>query len=248
MATSKSCIILYSTFYLVTLALLGACASIPIHQPVIAEETRLLMLPDLSPTILVLTQGIQSTEVTPSRTLSISQTPSPGCNSISGNVLTVSIPSIPVKGELKFHLYLPPCYEQDTSQRYPVLYLIHGQSFNDDQWVRLGAPQAADELIAAGMPPFIIVMPFDKYHYRQPATDPFDEAGDRGINSLCRLNLSHHPRAHLARHGRALTRGRLGTAFRVELPRTVWSIWRTFTGHPRRRWAPYQPPAGCNLS
>jgi enterochelin esterase-like enzyme len=81
-----------------------------------------------------------------------------------------------MNGELKFHLYLPPCYEQDTARHYPVLYLIHGQSFNDDQWVRLGATKAANELIAAGMPPFIIVMPFDKYHYRQPATDPFDEA------------------------------------------------------------------------
>jgi enterochelin esterase-like enzyme len=100
----------------------------------------------------------------------------PDCLLKNGQVLSSSIPSIQLKGELKFHLYLPPCYEQDTSRRYPVLYLIHGQSFNDDQWVRLGAPQAADELIAAGMPPFIIVMPFDKYHYRQPATDPFDEA------------------------------------------------------------------------
>jgi len=100
----------------------------------------------------------------------------PDCLFQDGQVLSTGMPSTHMNGELKFHLYLPPCYEQDTARHYPVLYLIHGQSFSDDQWVRLGATKAADELIAAGMPPFIIVMPFDKYHYRQPATDPFDEA------------------------------------------------------------------------
>jgi enterochelin esterase-like enzyme len=103
-------------------------------------------------------------------------TDEPDCLMQGGQVMGTSIPSRHMNGELKFHLYLPPCYDQDATRRYPVLYLIHGQSFNDDQWVRLGAPPAADQLIASGMPPFIIVMPYDKYHYRQPATDPFDEA------------------------------------------------------------------------
>ena len=38
-----------------------------------------------------------------------------------------------------FLIYLPPCYDQKTNQRYPVLYLLHGQTYIDDQWVRLGA-------------------------------------------------------------------------------------------------------------
>lgn len=100
----------------------------------------------------------------------------PECLLLAGQILSDSIPSTHMNGELKFQIYLPPCYDQNTVQRYPVLYLVHGQSFNEDQWVRLGAPEAADEQIAAGMPPFIMVMPFDKYHYRQPEADPFDEA------------------------------------------------------------------------
>jgi enterochelin esterase-like enzyme len=103
-------------------------------------------------------------------------TDEPDCLILGGQVKAAHIPSINMKNDFSFHVYLPPCYEEDTAQRYPVLYLIHGQSFNDDQWVRLGAPLAADKLIGDGMPPFIIVMPFDKYHYRQPAADPFDEA------------------------------------------------------------------------
>jgi S-formylglutathione hydrolase FrmB len=79
-------------------------------------------------------------------------------------------------GRLQFRIYLPPCYDADTSQTYPSLYLIHGQTFNDDQWERIGAPAAADRLIATdAVPPFIIVMPYDRSS-AQPWEDPFDEA------------------------------------------------------------------------
>lgn len=77
---------------------------------------------------------------------------------------------------LRFSIYLPPCFGADPSRTYPVLYLFHGQTFNDDQWLRIGAPAGADRLIAAGdAPPFIMVMPFDKSS-AQPWQDPFDQA------------------------------------------------------------------------
>ena len=113
---------------------------------------------------------------TPTQSARPAFTDEPDCLTLGGQVIATHIPSINMKSDFSFHVYLPPCYEEDTARRYPVLYLIHGQSFNDDQWVRLGAPLAADKLIGDGMPPFIIVMPFDKYHYRQPAADPFDES------------------------------------------------------------------------
>ena len=79
--------------------------------------------------------------------------------------------------ELAFRVYTPPCYQEHADERYPVLYLIHGQTYNDDQWDRLGADETADELIAAGIsPPFLIVMPADASHYTQPAANGFDEA------------------------------------------------------------------------
>lgn len=68
-----------------------------------------------------------------------------------------------------FLIYLPPCYSELTDQRYPVLYLLHGQTFTQDQWVRLGVPQIADQLIHSGETvPFIIVFPDDRYWYAQP--------------------------------------------------------------------------------
>lgn len=69
----------------------------------------------------------------------------------------------------EFLVYLPPCYSELTDLRYPVLYLLHGQTYTQDQWVRLGAPQIADRLIHSGeSPPFIMVFPDDRYWYAQP--------------------------------------------------------------------------------
>jgi enterochelin esterase-like enzyme len=63
-----------------------------------------------------------------------------------------------------FRIYLPPCYDEKTNQRYPVLYLLHGQTYTDDQWIRLGAVNVIDQLILSGQStPFIIVFPDDHY-------------------------------------------------------------------------------------
>jgi enterochelin esterase-like enzyme len=63
-----------------------------------------------------------------------------------------------------FIIYLPPCYDQFPDRHYPVLYLLNGQTYTADQWVRLGVPAVADELIHAGhAEPFIIVFPDDRY-------------------------------------------------------------------------------------
>ncbi len=64
----------------------------------------------------------------------------------------------------KFIIYLPSCYESFAGERFPVLYLLNGQTYNEDQWVRLGAPVIADQLIYANQsPPFIMVFPDDPY-------------------------------------------------------------------------------------
>ena len=64
----------------------------------------------------------------------------------------------------EFRVYLPPCYDEEPDMHYPVLYLLHGQTYTDDQWVRLGAARVMDELIHSGKAqPFIIVFPDDRY-------------------------------------------------------------------------------------
>lgn len=90
-------------------------------------------------------------------------------------VRALAIHSEAVQGTLHFNLYLPPCY--DPGAAYPVLYLLHGQTYAQDQWVRLGAPDAADTLIAAGeAPPFLIVMPQEPDTLANPFDTGFEQA------------------------------------------------------------------------
>jgi enterochelin esterase-like enzyme len=97
---------------------------------------------------------------TPTALPTTTPTPIPVCTEMRGRFEFQEIQTTLMTHPLSFRVYLPPCYDFDESTRYPVLYFLHGQSFNDDQWDRLGADEALDELIADGeVQPFIIVMP-----------------------------------------------------------------------------------------
>ena len=108
----------------------------------------------------------------------------------------------------QFLIYLPPCYSAETDQRYPVLYLLHGQTYIDDQWVRLGVPQIANQLILSGqVPPFIVVFPDDRY-WNLPTEAGF---GDRVVNLVIPYVDSNYrtlaDRAHRAIGGLSLGGG-----------------------------------------
>jgi len=106
-----------------------------------------------------------------------SLTPTPlACWSQPGRMELGSLPTDLLRLPLEYRVYLPPCYDEPPERRYPVLYMIHGQSYNDDQWDRLGIDEAASRLIAAGeLPPFLIVLPRDR-HWGQPSEDLFGQA------------------------------------------------------------------------
>lgn len=58
-------------------------------------------------------------------------------------------------------VYTPPQYEDNTSDRYPVLYLLHGSGGDENAWTEAGrAAQILDNLMAQGrIAPMIVVMP-----------------------------------------------------------------------------------------
>jgi enterochelin esterase-like enzyme len=97
------------------------------------------------------------------------------CASDKGRIEIGSLRSKLLPLPMEYRVYLPPCYAEEVGRRYPVLYMIHGQNYNDDQWDRLGADETADRLISAGeTPPFIIVMPRDR-NWDQPTVDKFGQ-------------------------------------------------------------------------
>lgn len=98
----------------------------------------------------------------------------PGCLTHPGTRQSITVEDPRLPHPMRVIVYTPPCYAQ-TSDRYPVLYLLHGLGYTEDQWPRLGIADTADTLIASGeIVPFIIVMPFN-YGSAPPASDPFDD-------------------------------------------------------------------------
>ena len=78
-----------------------------------------------------------------------------------GSVQAVWYPSPTLKmASRRMMVYTPPGYETST-QKYPVLYLLHGGGGDEDAWLTMGrANIIMDNLIAAGKAkPMIVVMP-----------------------------------------------------------------------------------------
>jgi enterochelin esterase-like enzyme len=63
----------------------------------------------------------------------------------------------PVEG---YNVYTPPCYDRDTTRKYPVIYLLHGANKDENEWVSNGLTTTATQLVDDGeIPPVIIVLP-----------------------------------------------------------------------------------------
>ena len=76
---------------------------------------------------------------------------------------------------MDYHVLLPPCYAEQPGQRYPVLYLLHGQNFTQDQWLDLGIAKHAERLMRSGdIPAYLIVLPFD-HSFKQPREYKFEQ-------------------------------------------------------------------------
>jgi len=117
--------------------------------------------PTLAPTLIPLTPTPKPTPTPTPPTESPTPTPLT-CLTQPGRVDEGALDS--TNPAQQYLIYLPPCYDEKTDQRYPVLYLLHGQTYTDDQWIRLGAAGILDKLILSGeSQPFIIVFPDDRY-------------------------------------------------------------------------------------
>lgn len=99
----------------------------------------------------------------------------PVCIETNGVVSDYSVASEILPQPIAVKVYTPPCY--DRSVQYPVLYMLHGMTFQNDQWVRLGITVAADELISSKeIAPMIIVMPQEDESLSDPATSKYGDA------------------------------------------------------------------------
>lgn len=132
----------------------------PIPTPVAVAVSP---VPTLSPTPRATNTPIPtSTPVpTPTQVILPSNTPFP-CDSDTGIIEQVNnFSSAAGRGEnLRYDVYLPPCYFQ-MNKRFPLLILIHGMSYREEQWQDIGTITTLEQGIRIGvLPPMIIVMPY----------------------------------------------------------------------------------------
>src|SRR5262245_3249490 len=80
------------------------------------------------------------------------------CDEAAGQVIHTTIRSAVYAGLVPISVYLPPCYAS-SSDLLPVIYLLHGGNADETQWPDLRVQLAADDLIASGARPFVVVMP-----------------------------------------------------------------------------------------
>jgi enterochelin esterase-like enzyme len=90
------------------------------------------------------------------------------------------------------YVYTPPDYDQDSTKRYPVLYLQHGWGENEYAWWNQGrAHLIMDNLIAEGSTrPFIIVM---TYGQTNEGPGPGARRGDRGPGEVATAGSTNAP-------------------------------------------------------
>ena len=155
-------------------------------------------------------------------------TPIPtNCLSQGGQIEMGSLETELLRLPLNFRVYIPPCYDLDEAQRYPVLYLFHGQSYTDDQWDRLGVDSTADRLIAAGeIPPFIMVMPHDRYG-GQPTETKFSQA----ISDVLIPYIDQAYRTIPDRDHRAVGGLSRGAGWAVHFGISKWKLFGTLGAH-----------------
>jgi enterochelin esterase-like enzyme len=181
--------------FLIVMILIQACERIPTQ---LAETTAAPVTPQPSASFMAIETTAQ---LSATRTITISATPSftPSttstitplpptstptltlCMQAGGRVEVYEISTVLLPNPLVYRIYLPPCYDEEPGQFYPVLYLIHGQTYTDTQWDRLGVPEVADKLIASGETvPFIVVMPRDRV-WLEPPEDNFGKAVEQAL-------------------------------------------------------------------
>ena len=129
---------------------------------------------------------------------------------------------------LPFSVYYPPCYGNGVQDVYPALYLLHGQTFDDTQWQRLGITLLADHLIQTGRTlPFLIIMPYEQFHYRPVKNNQFPVALLDELLPWVESNLH----AKSERYWRAIGGISRGASWAVRLGLQHWDLFGAIGAH-----------------
>lgn len=151
-----------------------------------------------------------------------------GCTETQGHFEYQEIQTTLMTHPLSFRIYLPVCYDAQGEYEYPVLYFLHGQSFNDDQWDRLGADEALDRLVLAGeVVPFIIVMPKESDYM----SNQWDSKYGPAIAEELTVWVDEHYHTCAERQCRAIGGLSRGAAWAMRTGLIYWETFGTIGTH-----------------
>jgi enterochelin esterase-like enzyme len=82
------------------------------------------------------------------------------CAETKGQIINLSFASKVIRGNMRYRVYLPPCYSEST-HRFPYVILMHGSDQDEKEWTELLNVQDALEsgMAMNALPPMILVMP-----------------------------------------------------------------------------------------
>jgi enterochelin esterase-like enzyme len=174
------------------------------------------------------------THIPPTSTLEQTTTPAETSTATQATLVCLSESGRVEEGKLEstnppqeYLIYLPPCYDEKTDERYPVLYLLHGQTYTQDQWIHLGAVDIIDDLILSGESvPFIVVFPDDRY-WNLPPGPGF---GQRLVENLI-PHIDGNYRTLADRNHRAVGGLSRGAGWALRLGLTRWDLFSTIGLH-----------------
>ena len=117
-------------------------------------------------------------------------------------------------GEISYYsVFLPPDYDQNSNQRFPVIYVLHGMNNDHTTWTRPrygNIPQLVENLLKSGdTPPFVMVHPYGKnpfYTDYSDGTKKYEEF----INQDLRTEIEINFRVKTDRFNRSLAGTSLG--------------------------------------
>lgn len=141
--------------------LLVACDPLAPYQPtpqviVVTSPATPTVLPTDTPTATV----TRTPSPTPTPDYTDTPTPFP-CEAETGQIIDITENRSPLAGEnLRYRVYVPPCYFE-SQRRFPLVILLHGLSYREQQWEDLGLIDSLDQGIRLGAAaPMIVVMPW----------------------------------------------------------------------------------------
>lgn len=146
---------------LIAILLISAC------EPLAYSPTAVPVVITNPPTATVLPTITHTPTITrtpfPTETPDFTATPTAfPCDEEVGQIVPFASNASTVSGgeNLRFNVYLPPCYQQ-SGARFPSVILLHGLSYRENQWEDLGLIDALNTGIRTGtLAPMIVVMPY----------------------------------------------------------------------------------------